>query len=226
MNARMASLLAFALIASACQQQAAKPTHDATATAARRNPNAAIIAAAEPFEALTEQAPSATWARIDELIGVARTQADSVRQELPRSSAAALDRDFGLMAGARLAEDRLGIALSSVEGYRTIVEAQNSASAAPPIPVSLLDYAGFRYDALSRAPNVDWREMTRSADFARRQWAALRPEVRSAALADVVDNALSAMNRAAADKNVAFARSAAATELALVDVLEEQLARR
>lgn len=195
-----------------------------SAAAAEADSNAPIIAAIEPFEALTEQAATVEWRNLDQLIADAHAKANSVRGRLPAAGARRVDAQLARIAAARAAEDRLGIALASMEGYRAMVESQDPASAKPPIPVSLLDYAGFRYDALARSPSVDWPQMTQTAAFARQQWEALKPAIRSAALVGVAESALSAMQEAARRKDAVFAQSAAATELALVDLIEETVA--
>ena len=137
-----------------------------------------------------------------------------------------LDRRLATISDARSAQDRVRLALAAVEGYRELVEAQDPAAANPPVAVSLLDYAGFRYDALAQAPAVavDWAEMARSVEFARLQWNSVAARDNSKAMPGVMNQALAAMSKAVERKDVAFARSAAATELALVDLLEEQTA--
>lgn len=114
--------------------------------------------------------------------------------------------------------------MAAVETYRALVEAQEPESAHPPIAVSLLDYAGFRYDALAQASSPDWTEMLGLTEFARQQWQKLAPKVQSRATPGVVDAALAAMAKAAERKDAAAARNSAAVELALVDLLEEQVA--
>jgi hypothetical protein len=143
---------------------------------------------------------------------------------LPRAGAVALDARTAEIALARKAQDRLGLALASVETYRHLVEAQDPVAAKVPIPVSLLDYAGFRYNALAQAPTVDWRAMDEAARFAGDQWRGLAPTMRSQALPGVMTESIAAMSLAAKRHDTASARSAAATELALVDLIEEQAA--
>lgn len=219
------NVLVLALLAgvTGCQ----KPAGDqaANVASATQPANAGIIAAAEPFEVLTEEAAGADWPKIDTLAATASSAAAAVRAKLPAASAARLDKQLAAIQQARGSRDRLGMALAAVEGYRTIVEAQDPASAKPPIPVSLLDYAGFRYDALTRAPNVDWRQVAESAAFASEQWTVLKPQIKSVAVAGLVEAALAAMVDAAKRKDTAYAQGAAATELALVDVLEEDVQR-
>lgn len=222
MKTRTAWTLAILLAASACQQRDGNAVDATAPSVAQTNPNAAILAAAEPFEALTEQVASADWPKVDQLIATARAGTDTVRARLESASAAKLEQQLATIAKARGSQDRLAVALASVEGYRTIVEAQDPVTAQPPIPVSLLDYAGFRYDVLVQAPTVDWPQVSQSVAFARQQWTAIKPKFNSAALAGVLETALNAMQHAADRKDAVAARSAAATELALVDLLEEQ----
>lgn len=206
----------------ACQGSEREATTDAAArdpAGAPAGKNESLRTAAEPFEALTEQAFTADWPTVDRLVSDASSAVAGL------SSASAVEGRLADIAASRAARDRVGLALNAVEGYRALVEAQDPATADPPVAVSLLDYAGFRYDALAQAPTVDWPEMARSVEFARRQWNAASGKVSSKAMPGVVNEALSAMAAAVARKDVSFARSAAATELALVDLLEEQTKR-
>ena len=210
-----------------CQAQDSRTAENSTpageSTTAAASANEPIRAAAEPFEALTEQAFSSDWAAIDKLIADARAAVAGAG--LTGDKKALLDRRLAAIAAARSAQDRVQLALAAVEGYRELVEAQDPTTANPPIGVSLLDYAGFRYDALAQAPSPDWAEMARSVEFARAPWDAVSGSISSKALPGVMNEALGGMASAVERKDLAFARSAAATELALVDLLEEQTAK-
>lgn len=186
--------------------------------------NQSLRAAAEPFEAVTEQAFNARWDRLDNLIAEADAAVRNARPHLSGAAAAKVDRQLAAIRAARAAQDRTGIALAAIESYRAMVEAQEPDMASPPVAVSLLDYAGFRYDALAQARSPDWPEMLRLTEFARQQWQQLAPKVQSRALPGVMESALGAMTSAAERKDVASARQSAAVELALVDLLEEQVA--
>lgn len=215
---------AVALIAMlGCKPNDSKPAASASGPpTAAESANESIRAAAEPFEVLTEQAFAADWAAIDKLIDDARTAVSKAR--LTGDAGGRLNRRLAAVVASRTAQDRVGLALAAVEGYRELIEAQDPAAAHPPIAVSLLDYAGFRYDALAQAPIVDWPEMARAVEFARGQWQSVAPKVTSKAMPEVIGESLAGMSKAVERKDVAFARSAAATELALVDLLEEQTA--
>jgi hypothetical protein len=188
--------------------------------------NAILRNAAEPFEALTEQAFVAPWPEADRLIADARSAAARARGILPDPAADMLDARLAAIAAARQAQDRPGLALAAVETYRHLVQSQDGATAQVPIPISLLDYAGFRYDALAQAPNVDWAAMDQAARFAGDQWRTIQPSIASPSLRGVMPQSIGAMSAAVRLRDIPFARSAAATELALVDLLEEHAAAR
>lgn len=185
--------------------------------------NQSLRTAAEPFEAVTEQAFTAEWDRLDGLISEADAAVGTVRPRLSGEAAATIERQLSALHSARSAQDRNGIAMAAVESYRALVQAQDPGTAEPPVPVSLLDYAGFRYDALAQARSPDWPEMLRLTEFARQQWQQVASKVQSRALPGVMDSTLAAMKSAAERKDVEFARKSAAVELALVDLLEEQV---
>lgn len=222
--ARPMAGVGIALLLVSCQAQKQEGNQNSPAgesgLAGAASPNQALRSAAEPFEALTEQAFTADWASIDKLVGDAR---NAIARSAPSGEMVSRGKQrLAAIQTARAAQDRVQLALAAVEGYRELIEAQDPATASPPIAVSLLDYAGFRYDALAQAPTVDWEEMARSVTFARVQWQSIAPNVSSKAMPGVVDQALTGMATAVERKDAAFARSAAATELALVDLLEEQ----
>lgn len=224
-----ASTAASLLLTAGCNRSANSTAANATvmqttAATVETPRNTVLRTSAEPFEALTEQALSAPWVEIDRLVTDARSSAGAARGALSAAPAVALDKRMAAISAARQAQDRPGLALAAVETYRDLVQSQDAVSAQVPIPVSLLDYAGFRYDALAQAPQVDWTAMDRSVRFANQQWKAVAPTISSASLPGVMQSSLTAMATAVNRRDVAFARSAAATELALVDLLEELVA--
>jgi hypothetical protein len=200
------------------------PASQPSAASAESPGNAILRNAAEPFEVLTESAFTASWPEVDRLVADAQSAGARARSILPGAAAASLDTRLAAVAAARQAQDRTGLALAAVETYRNLVSSQDAASAQVPIPVSLLDYAGFRYDALARAPNPDWAAMEQTARFAGDQWRALAPSVTSPGLRGIVPQSIGAMSAAASQHDAPFAHSAAATELALVDLIEEHVA--
>lgn len=225
------SILASSIVACICISLsapvlAAGPTITAKATPplagpapANTNSNEKLRAAAEPFERVTEISFKATLAAIDQTIGEAETAARGVRTLLPLDAAGRLDAQIGAMKAARQKQDHAGLALASIEAYRVLVSAVAD-SAKVPTEVSLLDYAGFRYDADLKASPIRWRDMTKAVSFARETWAKLLPRAKSFPEAARFKKTIADMDKAVAQEEVSSAALSVKAELDLVDQLE------
>ena len=124
------------------------------------------------------------------------------------------------MKAARQKQDRAGLALSSIEAYRVLVSADTD-KAKIPTEVSLLDYAGFRYDADLKASPVRWGDMSKAAAFARKNWVALSSKVKSWPTAMEFEKTITDMEKAIFKKNKRLAAFSVKSELDLVDQLEK-----
>jgi hypothetical protein len=102
--------------------------------------SARLLAAAEPFEALTETAFSALGLHLDRGIIAADAAAKNARDSLPQASIAQLDARLAKVHEAYKSDDRAGLAISSVEAYRILVSAARPGKV--PTAVNLMDYAG------------------------------------------------------------------------------------
>ncbi len=116
--------------------------------------------------------------------------------------------------------DNETLALKSVEAYRILIESLDVNSLVVPIQVSLLDYAGFKFEALLHAKATDWLALEKVAEETQQQWAATHPRVTDKGLSDAVDTAIAGMYKASIEKNAGMAVFAAQIDLALVDLLE------
>ena len=181
--------------------------------------HSALLAAAEPFEALTEQAATAKPTNLNKLVADARSAATAVSGSLDPAQRTQLEVRLSAMESAQKSGDRTGVALAAVEGYRTLV--QSAADTAPtPQAVSLLDYAGFRYQANLTTQTPRWADAAAAADFANTTWPGLSSRITDASLRDRIGRSIADMQQAVQTKNVALAKSASTTELDLVDKLE------
>lgn len=187
--------------------------------------NVPLLAAAEPFETLTERAFDAPPKELAKLVAEAKAKAAVADALLDGKGRAELSQRSAELDAAVQRNDQAAIAITSVESYRVLVSAQDAATAKAPIAVSLLDYAGFKYDAHLKAQRPEWSEMSKDVAYAKATWASLRPNVRSSGLQGSFETALQGMEEGVTQKNVALAKHAVRTELALVDLLEEALAR-
>lgn len=202
----------------------AAPAAPAPAVTAPAAGDDAILAAAEPFEKLTETSFSATPAVLDGTIAEVQSAAAGLKGILSPDADSRLRVRLDEIAAARKADNRADLAIAAVEGYRVLVSAV-SASAKVPTAVNLLDYAGFRYDAGLKSTPARWDDMTQAVAFGREQWASIAPQVSDAALRARMEAALADMATAATDRDADASSSAAQRELALVDDLEKFFSR-
>ncbi|MBU2292464.1 MAG: hypothetical protein KKC29_15335 [Alphaproteobacteria bacterium] len=220
-GAAVIAVLAGAL--AGCNPQADTATSPATATTASptiSDRNVRLLAAAEGYETLTETAFNKTLPELETSLAAARQKASEARPLLAPDQAARLDTLGAEIDAALRDQNRSALAIAAVETYRVLVSAQD-ASAQVPVEVSLLDYAGFRYDANAKSRPVNWDQMTADVAFARETWARISPRVTAKGLGGAFESALSGMEIAVAQKNAVAAGIAVSNELALVDALEE-----
>ena len=205
-------------------------TSEAAGSGARSSPtdvdaaSSRLLAAAEPFEALTETAFSAQGLQLDSAIAAADRAAQGSRDLLPTASAAQLEMRLAEIHAARKSDDRAGIAIPSVEAYRILVSAARPGKV--PTAVNLMDYAGFRYDADFRAKPIRWTDMKAAAAYGRQQWASISGTVVDSALKLNVEAALNDMQAGANEKNAFKARRSVNAELGHVDELETYFSKR
>lgn len=226
-------LLSVALLGlTACSEQQksnnqSSVSEDAAAStpADQNSARLAVLAAAEPFEALTEQAPDVDSSKLSGLIANANDAALKISAHLTEAQRHALDVRLGEISTANKKSDRIAIAIAAVEGYRVLVESAPDTGAIPRA-VSLLDYAGFRYQADLSAQPVRWDDAMDALKFADSQWTGLSGQVRDTQLEARFSDALKSMRDAAQARDKPAATTAATRELDLVDELEGHFGKR
>ncbi|MDB5448196.1 MAG: hypothetical protein JWQ97_3513 [Phenylobacterium sp.] len=225
---RMAGILAAVAVLwlGGCERQkAAQPALPPPSKLAADAADSGLLAAAEPFEALTEAAFSASWPTLDRGIATAIATAEHVKTALPAQAQRELNAHLDAIAAARRDGNRAGVALGAMEIYRLF------ASHAPPevVPreVNLLRYVALRYDADLRAhPRTGWDDMVEAAAFGQRAWAAIQGRVADVVLRDRMSKALADMAAAAAGQNAPLAVGAERRELEVVTLLEAYFSER
>ncbi len=208
--------LASCTMLTACGQSKPADTSGSQAVSATY---ASLSAAAEPFEALTEQAFTAGPGKLAALYKEAESAARKIEPQLDSSTTTELD---SALANAKAAIDTkkpADIALSAVEGYRLIVSQFPADSKIPPA-VSLLDYAGFRMQADLQTDPVRWDDLKTALSFANEQWSSVSPKIAKPAVASNFAVRLADLQSALDIKDVAAAKTAASRELDEVDALE------
>ncbi len=196
-------------------------------TASANDPDSqasALIAAAEPFEKLTENAFVVNKHKLDLLIAKAKLSAVGASKLMSTSEAKALSNYVAAIDAARAANNPADLAIAAVEGYRTLV---SNAGGPPKVPkqVSLLDYSGFRFQADIKAKPIRWSDAASAVDFAVVEWQQIADRVDDLKLRAKMSEALAAMRLASHNKKAKEAMSAATRELDLVDQLEHYFDR-
>jgi hypothetical protein len=192
---------------------AAKPT-------AVSGPNQVLLAAASPFEDLTEFALANDIRGMRQALKAYGDQAVVVDKVL---SVPARREMASLLAAIRRAEskgDNQEVALNSVEAYRVLVESLDPNGLVVPIQVSELDYVGFKLKVLLAASPPDWPVIQTTLEAAGRHWHELEPRVSDKGLRDAVKTVLAGLHQATSTKNAEMAVFAAQMDLVLVDLIE------
>jgi hypothetical protein len=223
---RLAGVLAVVAVLSAggCERRK-EPALPSPSKLASDAADAGLLAAAEPFEALTEAAFIARWPTVDRGIATAMATAEHVKTALPADAQRELKTHLDAIAAARSEGNRATIALDSLEVYRLFV------SHAPPelVPreVNLLRYVGLRYDADVRAlPVSGWADMAQTVALGQRAWSAIEGSVTEARLRERTSKALTDMAEAARRKDPALAVDAQRREIEAVTLLETYFSAR
>ena len=219
-----ASVIAAALVMlAACNAKPATPAADAAAGAADAGPrdkaDAALLAASDAFQALSENAYGLTPPRLEAQVGAAHGAAVGVRAQLSSQAQTELNGLLTRLDDGLASDDRAGIALAAVEVYRLLIGGVRHPGKAPP-GVGMLSYAGLRYDAGRRANPERWDDMAEAVAIARDQWLAVSPRIKDAALLGQMDKAIADMAAAAARRDPKSAGRAAKGELDLIDDLQ------
>jgi hypothetical protein len=183
----------------------------------------ALMAAAEPFENLTENAFIPDIKKLDDFIAKAKSSADGAAKLLAPGEAKVLSNHVSAIDAARAGNNRADLAIAAVEGYRTLVT-NSGGHRKVPKEVSLLDYSGFRYQADLKATPVRWSDTAIAVDFADTQWQQISATVKDLTLVKNVSETLAAMRSASQSKDAKAAMAASTRELDLVDGLEKSFA--
>lgn len=204
------------------------PITDAAALGASTEPQvrACIISGAEAFEVLTEHAAATPFADLNAESEAAVRLAETCQSGLSADQASELGQIIRQVAEFSANQDRVGLALNAVEGYRVLVTSLVRGSADTPLGVALLDYAGFRYQASVSAPTPLWSEAKLAMEFADQQWRTLSGSVSDIQLRAAVASDLKAMRRAIDLSDAPGAQRAATIELDRVDALEAHFSQK
>lgn len=211
-----------ALSVAGCERQKAAHSVPPPSKLAADAADVGLLAAAEPFQTLSDVAFTTKLPELDQNIATAVATAEHVKPALPPDAQKELQTHLDAMAAARREGNRAGIALASVEIYRVLVS--HAPTSVVPREVNLLRYAGHRYAVDLQAGPTNWDDAVGAAAFGQRAWAAIQGRVADASVRDQMSKALSDMSEAARRRDATLAVGAYQRELAQADLVEAQVA--
>jgi hypothetical protein len=188
--------------------------------------NEKLLKATDPFEGLTESAVSGDNAGIAKGIKAAKADRTATRALLTTAAAARFDTLFDELVSAQSKKDSVAVALQAAELYKLLVSSCEASALVVPMEVSLLDYAGFRTNALLKAKAPDWQALADTAREANVNWAKICDRVTDKKLKTEMEKAQSGLTSAAQMHDVSLSQSSAKRDLALVDDLEGHFAKK
>ena len=188
--------------------------------------NDKLLKATDPFEGLTESALDGDAAKIAKAFKAAKAGRIATRALLTPQIAARFDKLFDELTTAQGKKDSVVVALQAAELYKLLVSSCDASVLVVPMEVNLLDYAGFRTNALLKAAAPDWQALADTAREAGANWAKIRDRVTDKKLQADMDKAQAGLTSAAQKHDVSLSQSSAKSDLALVDDLEGHFAKK
>ena len=179
--------------------------------------------AATDAEHLAETAIAKDGKQASTNLDLLKSKLQLLRPRLAPATAIAIEVQVNRAEDALQSADFTSAALAGAETYRILQESIDTRVRQVPLEVSLLDYAGFEIEALSRATTVDWAQIQSARAEAQDFWRRLEPKVASkglkSALTTIFDGLSSGIEHRA-HRQVTFA---ARVLLDAVDLLEGPL---
>lgn len=218
------SLATAAILAVVSALLALSPLRVNAATPAEQNEK--LLKATDPFEGLTESALDGDAATIAKWFKAAKATRIAARALLASEAAARFDKLFDALTAAQGKKNNVAVALQAAELYKLLVLSCDASALAVPMEVNLLDYAGFRTNALLKAAAPDWQAIAYTAHEANGNWAKVRDRVTDKKLQANMDKAQAGLTSAALKRDVALSQASAKSDLALVDDLEGYFAKK
>jgi hypothetical protein len=182
--------------------------------------NDVLLGSASPFEDLTEFAVAGDESGMDQALADIEGALPVVRSTLAPGPRQRFDSLLESLRAARETGNYLDVALTSVEGYRILVESLHDEALTVPKAVSLLDYAGFRLSVLAGLESPDWTAIQAITEEARGFWSGLEGRVENPGLRDAMNTTIRGLEQAVAARDAKMAAFAASIDLDLVDLLE------
>lgn len=181
-----------------------------------------IDRAATSAETATEVAIAGDSAKAALAITKLKEEVVGLKTDLPPEVNVAVSTEIGKAEANLSKNDLTGSALATAEVYRSLQQSINVKLRTIPLEVALLDYSGFKLQALSQAAATDWSAISAASEEAQTFWAKLAPTVKSKELKDMMMTIESGFKEGVKQKNAMLVSFGSKVLLNAVDLLEGQ----
>lgn len=182
--------------------------------------NDRIADAASINEDMVEFALAGEAGKVEEKIAALKQALPGLRTIIGETAYEKVGGQLQAMETHSAKGDMTGVSMAAVEAYKQLELTLDKAALVVPIEVSMLDYSGFKLNALSHAKSPEWADIAASAKEAAGYWKALEGNVADKGLRDLMNSIQLGLDEGVARKDAAQVGFAAQLKLDAVDLLE------
>jgi hypothetical protein len=192
-------------------------------TEAEKTSNKVLLHATAAYEDMVEPALANDSAKMAKFLAIGDQEASATAKVLPTAAARKFENLRKALHKAADLKDGRGVAASSVELFKVLVDHLTANALVVPVEVELMDYAGYKMQVLSAADHPDWNAISKITSQNAGWWQAIaKSRVTNKQLRASVTSAVRGAEQAANEKNVSMLKFGAQMVLDLVDVVEIQ----
>lgn len=220
----VAAIAVVPLVLAGCAEESAEEEGEEGTEPAQEQTTSAkndlLLAASSPFEDLTEFAEAGDAAGMGRAFSDGSERIAKARAELSATERDQLDALLADLDEARKAGDNEAVMLLSIDTYRAIISSLDESALAVPKAVSMLDYVGFKLNAVTGLDEPDWAVIEEVVQEGADLWLSIQGRVTERGLRDAMDTAIEGMQEGLEAQDALMVGFAARVDLDLVDLLE------
>ena len=182
--------------------------------------NTILFDAMSPYEDLTEYALDEDIDGVEKSIRSLEGSVEKLNNILSKESIQSLNAISKKTKAAVNNANYPVIALYAVDSYKAIAEELDVSKLNIPKEVALLDYVGFKLQALLKQNIIEWVAINEVTLESANLWSKIKDNVSDNGLRDTMDTAINGIQTAAKLKNIEMLKFSAQVDLDLVDLLE------
>jgi hypothetical protein len=191
-----------------------------TAIALPTDKNKVLFEAMSQYEDLTEYALNQDMESVEKIIIFLDSLIKKEKNILSEKAIQNLNANFKKIKMAKSNADFPIITMSAVDSYKTIAEELEYSKLKIPKGVVLLDYIGFKIEALLEQNRIDWTAINKVALEGSDHWTIIKRNISDKGLKDAMNTAIGGIIASVKLRNIEMLKFSAQVNLDLVDLLE------